>query len=95
MKTVKYCRSEIYSFFDLTDEQQKYFIDHFDSYEYAEESSYVVNPMNPDEFLSLSDFMRFDSKNYFDGYMSDCWFGAYFIKVSKDGSEAVVSYRYS
>ena len=88
MKTRHYERSEVISFYDLTEDQQKEALSLDDS---AEETSFVIFE---DEPLPLNMFFRCSS-GIWDGFYGTSYFGAYFIKLSRCGSMAVVADRYS
>ena len=44
---------------------------------------------------SLGDFMRFDSPNEWDGYLSTSVFSAILVKISKNGESVLVASEYS
>lgn len=88
--TSHYNRSEILSFWDLTDEQQAAAISDANDIEHAHERSYVECN---GEILPLDMFMRSGGKVW-DGIYSMTAFSAYFIKLSKCGTGCVVGYRY-
>lgn len=85
MKTAKYNRSEILSYYDLTEAEQCENIDH-------EQSNFVRCPIDGSP-LSLDMFFRLDSKIWH-GIYGQSYFSAYFIRLSKCGTAAVVAYRY-
>jgi len=88
MKTRHYERSEVISFYDLTEEQQTEALSNDDS---SEETSFVLFE---DEPLPLNMFMRCGS-GIFDGVWGMSAWSGYFIKLSDCGSMAVVADRYS
>lgn len=88
MKTSYYFRSPILNWHELSQEQQK---------EYSEdefsESSFVFDEERND-LISLDEFMRIDRPGRFHGVFGQSYFSAYYIRISKCGSAAVVAYRY-
>lgn len=88
--TSYYNRSEILSFWDLSDEQQIEALDSANDREHAEERSYVECN---GEILPLDMFIRSSGKVW-DGIYGQTAFSAYYIKLSKCGTGAVVGYRY-
>lgn len=95
-----YNRSEILSFFDLSEDQQAQALDSRDQ-EKAEETSYVLfNYPNRTEVLGLDMFMSFGigggKKNpIWDGYYCNCFFAAYFIKFNQSNDGVLIAERYS
>jgi len=92
----RYKRSEIYSFWDMTDEQQKEAINDLGQ-ELAEETQYVDNPTYKNEPLPLCMFERSDPKehtNLWDGIYPTSAFSAYFIKIARSGDGAVIADRW-
>ena len=82
-------RSRVYDYDELPEDQK---IEHLDN----SDSSFVKDPTHKGEFLPLNMFMRFDRKNkLWDGYYGTSAFSAYYIKLSKDGEEAVVADRWN
>lgn len=88
MRTRSYQRSEVLSYYDLTDEQQKEAMDYDDN---AQEDSFVLWESYP---LSLSAFMRIDN-SLFHGVYSMTAFSAYLVRLSNCGTMATVVYQYS
>ena len=86
--TYFYERSEIYNFFDLTEEQQKENVDYL-GLEGAEQTSYVI--LRGDA-LPLCMFLRTNG-NFIHGYYGQTNTSAYGVTLSRCNSEAVVSYR--
>ena len=84
--TRNYERTEVISFYDLTEDQQINALDYDDS---AEDVSFVLFEGEP---LPLNMFMRTDG--LFDGIYGMSYFSAYFVKLSSCGSMAVVADRY-
>lgn len=89
--TSSYLRSQILSYYDLTDKQKQ------DAHDYmndlAEESSYVLCPTDPEGILPLSLFMKYDG-GLWHGVMGLGYFSAYYIFLNRTAEEAVVSYRH-
>ena len=91
MKTLDYCRSEIYSFWDLSEEEQKEVIsNYFQSSEDAMQDSFVK--LN-NEVLPLSMFMKCEN-SIFNGFYGTSYFSGYFIKFNKYGDEVTVVSKY-
>ena len=84
--TRNYDRTEVVSYYDLTEDQQINALDYDES---AEEASFVLFEGEP---LPLNMFMRTDG--LFDGIYGMSYFSAYFVKLSSCGSMAVVADRY-
>lgn len=89
--TRNYQRSEIYSFFDLSEEQAKQILDYYNNEEELQEDSFVILNNEP---LPLSQFMRTDNNNFTHGVYSDSYFSGYYITLSQDCQEAVIAYKY-
>jgi hypothetical protein len=84
MKTAHYTRSDVYSYFDLSEAQQS---------EHAElqDSFFVDDPCSPGESLPLCNFVRTNGGR-FDGTYGMSYFSAYGVKLSACGTQAVVAY---
>ena len=95
MKIAKYVRSDIYSFFDLPMSEQNKFVEDSDQ-EQAEQDSYVLDPcdVSHNTYLPLSMFMILTNPGIKHGVYGQTCFSAYFITISRDGTQAVVSYEY-
>jgi hypothetical protein len=90
--TRKYNRSEVISFFELTEDQQALIIDnYYDEIEDAENDSYVL--LDEETPLPLGSFMRIEN-SVWSGVYGTSYFSAYYIKLSKCGTCAVVADRY-
>ena len=89
--TRNYQRSEIYSFFDLSEEQVKNILDYYNNEEEAQEDSFVILNNEP---LPLSQFMRTTNNKFTHGIFSDSYFSGYFITLSEDCQKAVIAYKY-
>lgn len=93
--TTKYNRSEILNFNDLTESQKQdvlscYYQDEQD----AENDSFVIFKAKKSEYdaaLPLSQFMRINGKSIWDGVFGTSYFSAYFIKLSKCGTMALIA----
>ena len=93
--TSNYNRSEIYSFFDLSEEQQNEALNNSNDQEHAEERSYIIyNHIQGDEVLPLDMFMRLEHSKLFDGVYGQTAFSAYFVKLNKSNDEVLIAYRY-
>ena len=97
--TTNYNRSEIVNFFDLTEKQQSDVMDcYYQEQAEAEQDSFVIFEAGKKEYnaaLPLSQFMRLDNTKHWDGIFGTSYFSAYFIKISKCGSCAVVAERFN
>ena len=94
----KFNRSEIISYFELTDKQKSDVLDcYYNEVSEAENDSFVIFESNKPEnsaALPLSQFIRSNGKLW-DGIYGTSYFSAYFIKLSKCGTMAVVAEKYS
>ncbi len=99
MVHAKYNRSEVLSFYDLTEAQRQDVLDcYYQEQSEAEEDSFVIFKSKKSEYnaaLPLSQFMRLDNSKLWDGVYGTSYFSAYFIKISKCGTMAVVAEKYS
>lgn len=87
----RYNRSFILNFNDLDDTQQAHIRDiYFEEKSDAFDNSYVLLNKEP---LPLAMFMRIEN-SIWDGVYGTSAFSAYFIKISKCGTEAVVAERF-
>lgn len=90
--TRTYSRSEIVSYYDLTEAQQSEVIDtYYDTAAEADEDSYVILEDSP---LPLSMFMRTDKNNFTHGIYSTSAFDGYFITLAKSGDCATVAHKH-
>jgi hypothetical protein len=89
-KVSKYNRSEIISFFELTDDQQTDVLNYTDV-EDAESAQYVIFKYadGTEQALSLSNFMRAGGR--WDGIYGTSYFSAFGVILSKCGSAAIVA----
>ena len=93
MRTLTFNRSDIISFFDLESYQQDAVLfSYYNNADMAAEDSYVIFGTNH-EPLPLSMFIRYNGPIW-DGIYGTSYFSAYFIKLSVDGSQAVICERY-
>jgi hypothetical protein len=94
----KYNRSEIYNFFDLTEQEQEQVLnDYCLETEQAETDSFVCYRYGKEnekkQFIPLSLFIRSSGKRW-DGIHGESYFSAYFIKLNRSNDEAVIAYNY-
>jgi hypothetical protein len=94
--TRNYNRSEILSYYDLTDEQKQdtanvyYLTD-----EQAEQDNYVlITFKGKTEAVPLSFFERTEKNNFTHGIFTDTYYSGYFITLSRCNTEAVIAYKY-
>lgn len=91
MKTLQYNRSEIYSFFDLSDaEQVEVISDYFSDITQAEEDSYIRCGK---DVLPLSMFLRCEGSRW-DGNYGTSYFSGYFIKFNRSCDEVTIAEKY-
>jgi hypothetical protein len=91
MKTRTYNRSEIYSFYDLTEKEQAEVIsNYFSSIEEAEEDSFIRCGK---EVLPLSMFLKCEN-SIWSGTYGTSYFSGYYIKINKFGDEVVIADKY-
>ena len=90
MKLSYYFRSPVISWFDLSTESQIKFDGDF---EYEQKEGLFVFDDLRNELFSLSDFLICEGKRYH-GVFGQTYFSAYFITISRCGTEAIVSYQY-
>lgn len=90
-KVSKYNRSEIVSFFELTDHQQTDVLNYTDI-EDAEGAQYVIFKYvdGREEALSLGNFMRAD-RGRWHGIYGTSYFSAYGVILSRCGGAAIVA----
>ncbi len=89
-KVSKYNRSEVVSFFELTDDQQADVLNYTDI-EDAEGAQYVIFQYadGTEQALSLGNFMRAGGRWH--GIYGTSYFSAYGVILSKCGSAAIVA----
>lgn len=89
----RYNRSGIFSWFELTDEQQERIKDCYGHEpEFTDEASFVLLKEEP---LPLYMFMRTKHSNIWDGVYGTSAFSAYFIRFNRSNDEALVAERFS
>jgi len=93
--TTKYNRSEVLNFFDLTEAQREDVIScYYQDEKEAKNDSFVIFEAKKPEYnaaLPLSQFMRINGKSIWDGVFGTSYFSAYFIKLSKCGTMALIA----
>jgi len=93
-----YNRSEVVNYYDLTAKQQQDVLDcYYQDQSDAENDSFVIFESKNKEYndaLPLSQFMRINGKSIWDGVFGTSYFSAYFIKLSKCGSAAVIAEKF-
>lgn len=95
MATTRYNRSEVLSYFDLTEEQQIEALNESNDQRHAEERSYVeFKYPNRTEILPLDMFMKFDNNPVWDGGYSTSAFGGYYIKFNRSSDECLIAEKY-
>ena len=91
MKTIHYNRSEIYSFFDLSEtEKAEVISNYFCDISQAEEDSFIRCGK---DVLPLSMFLRCEGSRW-DGNYGTSYFSGYFIKFNEYGDEVTVVSKY-
>jgi hypothetical protein len=93
--TRNYNRSGILNFFELSEEMQGEVLSDFNFEESeAHETSYVISKFKDKKTaLPLSMFMRTDG-NFTHGVYGESYFSAYYLTLSRCGSEAIIAYKY-
>jgi len=91
MKLSYYFRSPILSWQDLSTENQIKFADEFEHEQ--KEGLFVFDDLRNDLF-SLDSFLTANEEKRYHGVFGQTYFSAYFITLSRCGTEAIVSYRY-
>jgi hypothetical protein len=94
--TRNFNRSAIYSFHELTEEQQKQVFEDFSlELSEAEKTMYVKSNFHGKvDALPLSMFLHQGGNNFTHGIFSDSYFSGYFVTLNKSNDEAVVAYKY-
>lgn len=90
--TSSYNRSPVLSFYELPEVDRVLALKDANTLSHAEERMYVEFKEG-NEYLPLDMFVRSEGKVW-DGVYGMTAFSAYYIKLSKCGSECVVGYRY-
>ena len=93
MKTLTFNRSDILSFYDLEDYQREEVLsNYYENEEEASEDSFVIFGVDHIP-LPLSMFMRCNS-SIWNGVYGTSYFSAYFIKLNRDCSQALIAEKY-
>ena len=95
--TTTYNRSEIITYFELSDEQKKEVLDlYFSEESEAEEAFFVMfdHKKEGETALPLSMFMKTDKNNFTHGIYSTSAFDGYFITLSRSNDCAVIAHKY-
>jgi hypothetical protein len=94
--TRNYTRSEIYNFYDLSEDLQSEVINnYYESEEQASEDNFVIIKFKGEkEALPLSQFLRTENNNFTHGVYSQSYFSGYFLTLSRFGESCVVAYKY-
>ena len=91
MKLSYYFRSPVLSWHDLSTENQNKFDGEFEHEQ--KEGLFVFDDLR-NELLSLDSFLTVPEEKRYHGVFPQTYFSAYFITLSRCGTEAIVSYRY-
>lgn len=96
--TSMYNRSQVYSFNELTEQQQNEILDTY-SFEQsdAQQTSYIKfinSKLLNVEFLPLNMFIRVDKSNFTHGVYGTSYFSAYYITFNRSNDEAVIAYKH-
>ena len=98
MANTKHNRSEVVNFYELTEKQQQDVLDcYFQDQSEAEQTRFVIFEAGNPEYnaaLPLNMFMRTNKPNIWDGIFGTSYFSAYFVKLSKCGTMAVVAEKF-
>lgn len=94
--TRNYNRSCLYSFEELTNDQQNQVLsNYFSDMSEAMEDQFVISELeNREEVIPLSMFIKTNGNNFSHGIFSDSYFSAYFITLNRFCDEAVIAYKY-
>jgi len=92
--TANYFRSEILSFYDLTEKQQRYILDFQEPDEAIEDSFVEIQEGEDMTPLPLSMFIRTGNNKFTHGIYSLSAFSGYFVTLSKCNSMATVAYKH-
>lgn len=94
--TRNYNRSYLFSFTELSDDQQKDVLsNYFDELSDASDTLYVVSKFKDQkDAIPVSMFIRTDKNNFTHGVHADSYFSGYYLTLSRCGQEAVIAYKY-
>lgn len=94
--TRNYNRSYLYSFEELTKEQQKQMLgNYFSDISEATNDKFVISEReNNEDVIPLSMFIKTNGNKFSHGIFSDSYFSGYFITLNKFCDEAVIAYKY-
>lgn len=94
--TTSYNRSEIISFYELSEVQKSEVLNcYFNSEEDAEQDSFVMfDSKNGESALPLGMFMRTSNNKFTHGIYSTSAFDGYFLTLSKSGDACVIAHKY-
>jgi len=90
--TSTYNRSEILSFYDLTESQQCEILDLIELEEAEQDSFVIINIKNYYGVLPLSMFMRTEN-NFTHGVYGTSYFSCYTVTFNRFTDECVVAYK--
>ena len=95
VKTLRFFRSPIYSWSELSAEQQEWVRSIYTTLSVTdnENERYVLLKENDPEPLPLYMFLRLNNPGLWDGVYGTSYFTAYFIKINRTGEEALVCER--
>lgn len=94
--TRNYNRSCLYSFEELTNDQQNQVLsNYFSDMSEAMEDQFVISELeNREEVIPLSMFIKTNGNKFSHGIFSDSYFSGYFITLNRFCDEAVIAYKY-
>lgn len=94
--TKNYNRSYLYSFEELTKDQQNQVLgNYFADISAAMEDQFVISELeNREEIIPLSMFIKTNGNKFSHGIFSDSYFSGYFITLNRFCDEAVIAYKY-
>jgi hypothetical protein len=93
--TRNYNRTEILSFFELSEREQSEVLNDFSmEISDAEDTQYaIIEESVKSTAIPLNMFMRTNS-NFTHGIFSDSYFSGYFLTLSRCGTQGVIAYKY-
>lgn len=97
MNNVRYNRSSVYDFTDLSSQQQEEVIRNFGLNLDSANVRYVMidNEDGTRSPLPLNMFQRFDHPKMWHGGFPQNNFGGYYVRLSRDNEEVLVAERYN